>query len=222
MELYLDTADLTAVRRIARILPLAGVTTNPSIVAASGQPLSKLLPALRELLGSEAQLFAQVMANQAEQMVSEAQLLRQMDEKLVVKIPVTAEGLAAIKSLHTMGIPTLGTAVYSPMQGVLAALAGASYIAPYVNRIDAQGGDGIKSVIELQQLLALHAPKSQVLAASFKTPRQALDCLLAGTGAITLPVEVAEQMLNSPAVEAAICKFTRDWEASFGAPATLA
>lgn len=222
MELYLDTADLMAVRRLARILPLAGVTTNPSIVAASGRPLRELLPALRELLGSEAQLFAQVMANQAEQMVAEAQSLRQMDQTLVVKIPVTAEGLAAIKSLHTLGIPTLGTAVYSPMQGLLAALAGASYVAPYVNRIDAQGGDGIKSVIELQQLLELHAPACQVLAASFKNPRQALDCLLAGTGAITLPVEVAEQMLSSPAVDAALTKFTRDWEGRFGAPAHLA
>lgn len=93
--------------------------------------------------------------------------------------------------------PTLGTAVYSASQGLLAALAGAKYVAPYVNRVDAQGGDGIRMVQELQSLLEMHAPESKVLAASFKTPRQALDCLLAGCEAITLPLDVAQQMLGT-------------------------
>ena len=107
-------------------------------------------------------------------MVEEAKRLSNAVPGLVVKIPVTSEGLAAIKMLKKEGITTLGTAVYSASQGLLAALAGAKYIAPYVNRIDAQGGDGIRTVQELQTLLELHAPNSMVLAASFKTPRQAL------------------------------------------------
>ena len=135
---------------------------------------------------------------------------------LVVKIPVTSEGLAAIKMLKKEGITTLGTAVYSASQGLLAALAGAKYIAPYVNRIDAQGGDGIRTVQELQTLLELHAPNSMVLAASFKTPRQALDCLLAGCESITLPLDVAQQFITSPAVDAAIVKFEQDWQGAFG------
>ncbi len=97
--------------------------------------------------------------------------------------------------------------MYSAAQGLLAALAGAKYVAPYVNRVDAQGGDGIRTVQELQALLEMHAPESMVLAASFKTPRQALDCLLAGCESITLPLDVAQQMLNTPAVESAIEKF---------------
>ncbi|MFP1461765.1 transaldolase family protein [Escherichia coli] len=133
------------------------------------------------------------------------------------KIPVTSEGLAAIKMLKKEGITTLGTAVYSAAQGLLAALAGAKYVAPYVNRVDAQGGDGIRTVQELQALLEMHAPESMVLAASFKTPRQALDCLLAGgCESITLPLDVAQQMLNTPAVESAIEKFEHDWNAAFG------
>ncbi|MDU1085896.1 MAG: transaldolase family protein, partial [Leclercia adecarboxylata] len=92
----------------------------------------------------------------------------------------------------------------------------AKYIAPYVNRVDAQGGDGIRTVQELQSLLEMHAPESKVLAASFKTPRQALDCLLAGCEAITLPTDVAQQMLNTPAVESAIDKFEQDWNNAFG------
>ena len=221
MELYLDTADLTAITRLPRILPLAGVTTNPSIVAASGRPLRELITALRELLGPQARLFAQVLATDAELMVKEAEQLRALDSNLVVKIPVNHEGLAALNRLKQCGIPTLGTAVYSPLQGLLSALAGADYVAPYVNRIDAQGGDGIKAVIELQQLLELHAPHAKVLAASFKTPRQVLDCLLAGTEAITLPADIAEQMLGSPAVDSAIARFIGDWHSAYGSSALL-
>lgn len=216
MELYLDTSDVAAVRRLARIFPLAGVTTNPSIVAAGGRPLDALLPALREALGGQGRLFAQVLANDADEMVAEAKRLRGVVADIVVKVPVTAQGLAAIKMLKQEGIPTLGTAVYGAAQGLMAALAGADYVAPYVNRIDAQGGSGIRSVEELQQLLALHAPQAKVLAASFKTPRQALDCLLAGCQAITLPLDVAQQMIASPAVDAAVEKFAVEWEGAFG------
>jgi fructose-6-phosphate aldolase 1 len=216
MELYLDTSDVAAVKTLARIFPLAGVTTNPSIVAAGKKPLETLLPELQDALGGQGRLFAQVMANTAEGMVNDARKLRGIIPDIVVKVPVTAEGLAAIKMLKAEGIPTLGTAVYGAAQGLLAALAGAEYIAPYVNRIDAQGGNGIRSVEELQQLLELHAPESKVLAASFKTPRQALDCLLVGCQSITLPLDVAQQFIASPAVDAAIDKFEQDWLGVFG------
>lgn len=216
MELYLDTSDVAAVKKLARIFPLAGVTTNPSIVAAGKKPLETLLPELQDALGGQGRLFAQVMANTAEGMVSDARKLRGIIADLVVKVPVTAEGLAAIKMLKAEGIPTLGTAVYGAAQGMMAALAGAEYVAPYVNRIDAQGGSGIRSVEELQQLLELHAPESKVLAASFKTPRQALDCLLVGCQSITLPLDVAQQFIASPAVDAAIDKFEQDWQSAFG------
>lgn len=216
MELYLDTADVVAVKRLSRILPLQGVTTNPSIVAKEGKSLWEVLPALRDALGGTGKLFAQVMAADAEQMIAEALLLSQRVPGLVVKIPVTAEGLAAIKALRSMNIPTLGTAVYGSGQGLLSALAGAEYVAPYVNRLDAQGGDGIAMVRELQTLLSLHAPHSKVLAASFRTPRQAVDCLLAGCQSVTLPVDVAEQFLGTPAVQAAVQKFDADWQQAFG------
>lgn len=216
MELYLDTSDVAAVKRLARIFPLAGVTTNPSIVASGKKPVNILLPELYDALGGTGRLFAQVMAPRAEEMVQEARKLRAMVADLVVKVPVTAEGLAAIKLLKAEGIPTLGTAVYGAGQGLLAALAGAQYVAPYVNRLDAQGGDGIATVKDLQQLLTLHAPGAKVLAASFKTPRQALACLLAGCESITLPLDVAQQFIATPAVDAAVAKFEQDWHTAFG------
>lgn len=175
-----------------------------------------MLPRLQQVIGADGVLFAQTMSRDAQGMVNEAKRLNNAIPGIVVKIPVTSEGLAAIKMLKKEGITTLGTAVYSAAQGLLAALAGAKYVAPYVNRVDAQGGDGIRTVQELQSLLALHAPNSKVLAASFKTPRQALDCLLAGCEAITLPLDVAQQMLDTPAVQSAVEKFEQDWKNAFG------
>lgn len=216
MELYLDTSDVEAVKSLARIFPLAGVTTNPSIVAAGKKPLEVLLPELHDAMGGQGRLFAQVMASTAQGMVSDARKLRAIIPDIVVKVPVTAEGLAAIKLLKAEGIPTLGTAVYGAAQGLLSALAGADYVAPYVNRVDAQGGNGIQTVNDLQQLLKMHAPHAKVLAASFKTPRQALDCLLAGCESITLPLDVAQQLISYPAVDAAVAKFEHDWQGVFG------
>ena len=149
-------------------------------------------------MGEQGRLFAQVMATTAEGMVSDARKLREIIPDIVVKVPVTAEGLAAIKLLKEEGIPTLGTAVYGAAQGLLSALAGAEYVAPYVNRVDAQGGDGIQTVNDLQNLLKMHAPHAKVLAASFKTPRQ------------------AQQLISSPAVDAAVAKFEHDWQSAFG------
>lgn len=215
MELYLDTADAIAVKRLARIFPLAGVTTNPSIVAGSRKSVDVVLPELYDALGGKGRLFAQVMAPTADGMVEDAKKLRGIIHDLVIKVPVTAEGLAAIQLLKKEGIPTLGTAVYGAGQGLLSALAGADYVAPYVNRLDVQGGDGIQTVNDLQRLLTLHAPQAKILAASFKTSRQVLDCLLAGCQAITVPIDVAEQFISAPAVLAAVDKFEQDWQHAF-------
>ncbi|KJQ04915.1 fructose-6-phosphate aldolase, partial [Enterobacter hormaechei] len=146
MELYLDTANVAEVERLARIFPIAGVTTNPSIIAASRESIWDVLPRLQKAIGPEGMLFAQTMSRDAEEMVAEAKRLNNALPDIVVKIPVTAQGLIAIKALKKEGITTLGTAVYSAAQGLLAALAGAKYVAPYVNRVDAQGGDGIGMV----------------------------------------------------------------------------
>ena len=217
MELYLDTADIAAIKRLAPVLPINGVTTNPSLVAKSGKAIFALLDELQDVLGYDKLLFAQVLASDAKGMIKEAKQLREVVPSIVIKIPVNAQGLIAIKELTQQGITTLGTAVYGAGQGFLAALAGAKYIAPYVNRIDAQGGNSKDTVLELQKLLDLHCPESVVLAASFRTPRQALDCMLAGCKAITLPVDVAELFISDPAVEAAVAKFDQDWCSAFGA-----
>ena len=117
MELYLDTSDVVAVKTLSRIFPLAGVTTNPSIIAAGKKPLEVVLPQLHEAMGGQGRLFAQVMATTAEGMVNDARKLRSIIADIVVKVPVTAEGLAAIKMLKSEGIPTLGTAYMAQHKG---------------------------------------------------------------------------------------------------------
>ncbi len=216
MELYLDTADVKSVKRLAKILPIQGVTTNPSIVAKEKKPIFDVLNELQAAVGAKSQLFAQVIANNAKDMIKEAEKLRLYFPTIVIKVPVTSEGLIAIKELSAQEITTLGTAVYGAGQGFLSALAGAKYVAPYVNRIDAQGGSGIEVVAELQTLLEMHCPSSMILAASFRTPRQVLDCLLAGCKSITIPTDIAELFIADPAVDAAIKKFDNDWINAFG------
>lgn len=216
MELYLDTADLKVIEELWPILPLDGVTTNPNIVAKGGRPLEELLPAIRGITGPEATLFAQVLARDAAAMVDEALALRDLDPKLVVKIPALGEGFAAIKALRARGVSTLGTAVFAPMQGLLAALAGAAYIAPYVNSVDSSGGDGVQLVRDLQGLFDLHRPSCWILAASFRTPQQVLGCLLAGAKAVTLSPETARLLMSSAQAEAVIDRFEGEWRTAFG------
>ena len=216
IELYLDTADVAQVARYNACLPLKGVTTNPSILAKSGIGLNQLLPALAAVLGANARFHVQVVSQTVEAMVEEAKHINQLPYDVVVKVPATETGLAAIKQMKAEGIHVLATAVYSAHQGFLAALCGADYLAPYVNRIDAMGTDGVGVVEDLQLLLDRHGLESKILAASFKSTRQAVEVMKLGIAAITLPVDIAAQMFAHPAVQGAVDQFNQDWQGVFG------
>lgn len=136
LELYLDTVDVIQVARFNECMPIRGVTTNPSILAAAGVGLQQALPALAEVLGDGARFHVQVVSHTVAQMLEEAEQIRALPYDLVVKVPVTETGLAAIRKMKAENIPGLATAVYSAHQGFLAALCGADYLAPYVNRCD--------------------------------------------------------------------------------------
>ncbi|MEX5487059.1 fructose-6-phosphate aldolase [Proteus mirabilis] len=216
MEIYLDTADIEEVRKLSQVLPIAGVTTNPSIIAQSAQPIETLLPELKAAMGGKGRIFAQVIARDIDTMIEEALRIGNIADNTVIKIPVTEAGLVAIKQLkQKKNMLVLGTAIYSVSQGLMAALAGADYIAPYVHRMDRQGSDGVRVVRELQTLISMHNLPTKILAASFKTPRQVVDCLLSGASAVTLPIELAYSIIRSPVVDDAINKFTDDWSLAF-------
>ncbi len=215
-ELYLDSADLEQIARFNDSLPLAGVTTNPSILANAGIGLNKFLSEASAILGANARFHVQVVSSGVDDMLAEARKLHDLPYDLVVKVPATEQGMAAMKRIKADNIPLLATAIYSVQQGFLAALCGADYLAPYVNRIDTLGVDGVGVVTDLQSLLERHGLASKILAASFKSTHQALAVIQCGIGAITLPIDVAAQMLAHPAVQPAVDRFGADWRAAFG------
>ncbi|MGR8934270.1 MAG: transaldolase family protein [Gammaproteobacteria bacterium] len=216
LELYLDSVNIEQIARLHACLPLRGVTTNPSILANAGIGLQRALPALAEVLGTDARFHVQVVSASVAAMVEEAQRIDALPYDTVVKVPATEWGLAAIKQMKAAGIKVLATAIYSAQQGFLAALCGADYLAPYVNRIDSIGADGVAVVADLQVLLERHGLECKVLPASFKNTRQVLDVLKLGVGAITLPVDMAAMMFAHPAVQPAVERFAHDWQSVFG------
>lgn len=216
LELYLDSVDVEQIARFNACLPIRGVTTNPSILAKAGIGLQRALPALSEVLGSDARFHVQVVSATVAEMLEEAQRIDALPYDTVVKVPATERGLAAIRRMKAINIKVLATAIYSAQQGFLAALCGADYLAPYVNRIDVMGADGVGVVADLQLLLDRHGLDCKILPASFKNTRQVLDVLKVGVAAITLPVDVAAMMLAHPAVQPAVEKFTQDWQGVFG------
>lgn len=216
MKIYVDTASLNEIKLLDKNLPLAGVTMNPSITAKSGIALSVLIPQIRAVLGKDRMIFAQVIASDCAGMVEEACRLSAMDNHIVIKIPVTSEGLRAIKELKLRNVRTLGTAIYTTTQGLLAALAGAEYVAPYFNRIEALSGNGLEIVSALVKVLAIHAPHCKVFGASYKNNQQFLDCLMAGCECVTLPADLAGKLLDNPSVDAAVAQFQHDWQTAYG------
>ncbi|WP_413730047.1 transaldolase family protein [Sodalis sp. RH22] len=216
MKIYVDTANLNEIKNLEASLPLAGVTMNPSIAAKSAVKMSVLIPQIRAILGPNKLIFAQVIASDRDGIIEEAKRLSRLDDAIVVKIPVTVEGIQAIKKMKEANIKTLGTAVYNATQGLLAALAGAEYVAPYFNRIEAISGNGIETVTSLVKLLEMHAPHCKVFGASFKNNRQFLECLLAGCECVTLPADLAGKLLDNALVEAAVLQFQNDWKNAYG------
>jgi len=216
-ELYLDTANAQEVARLQEMMPVYGVTTNPSILASEGKGINEVLPALKNSLGEQARFHVQVVSTHLQGMIDEAIQLNALPYDIVVKIPTTPVGLSAIKALKVRDkeMLILATAIYSAQQGFLAALCGADYLAPYVNRIDVLGANGVNTVTDLQVLIQQHQLSCKLLPASFKNTRQVMDILRLGVHSITLPIDIAEQMMIHPAVQPAVEVFSKEWSDVF-------
>ena len=172
MKFIIDDANVEAIKNLYEYFPVEGVTTNPSILAKSKRPPYEVLGEIREFIGKDADLHVQVVSKCAEDMVTEAEeMLKRLGENTYIKVPTTREGLKAMKLLSSKGVKITATAIYTPMQAFLAAKAGASYAAPYVNRIDNLGADGIETVKKIHDIFQNNGLKTEVLAASFKNSR---------------------------------------------------
>lgn len=193
MEIWLDTIDLPAIQAAKECGLLFGITTNPSIVSQSPQPLEDLL---LDLLNCQmGPVAVQVTADNPFEMREQAKALFAFSSRLIIKIPATPEGLRAIASLKSQRIPTMATAIFEPLQGLLAAQAGASYLAPYVSHI---GENAISTLETLQHLLKTHQLPAKILAAALKTPTQVLDCLRLGIPALTIKETLFHSCLIPP------------------------
>lgn len=213
MKLIIDDANLAAIKKLYEYYPVEGVTTNPSILAKTGGEPFEVLKAIREFIGKDAELHVQVLARDAEGMIEDAHRITEvLGGNTYVKVPSVPEGFKAMKALHAEGIGITATAVYTPMQAYLAAKCGADYAAPYVNRIDNMGFDGVEVAKTIQDIFDSNGLECKVLAASFKNSQQVLELCAYGIGAATLAPDIIEGLVKNPAIDAAVEAFISDFE----------
>ncbi len=223
MRLIIDDANIEAVKRVWDLYPCDGVTTNPSILAKSGRNPYEVLQELREVVGKDGELHVQVISKTAEDMLKEAKVITEkLGANTFVKIPATPEGLKAMKAVSALGINVTATAIYTPMQAFLAAKAGAKYTAPYINRIDNMGYNGVQVAMDIQDIFENNGLETEVLAASFKNSQQVLELTKYGVGACTIATDVIEGLIKNAAIDSAINAFVDDFEGLVGEGKTMA
>ncbi len=207
-----DTANVDELRELFKYLPIEGVTTNPTIVKNAGKPLSQIIPEIKEVIGDK-MLHLQVISEKAEDMLTEAKFYRNhfdLKDNYYVKIPVTKEGFKAIKMVKDAGMKVTATAIFTQQQALMAANAGADYVAPYVNRLDNIVSHGIDVVSDIVKTLRLNNSKCEVLAASFKNLDQVFRVSMVGSQAMTASYDVLMSIVNHPMTDKSVEDFTLD------------
>ena len=218
MEFIIDTVNLEEIKEAVEYLPIVGVTSNPSIVKKTNpQNFFKHMKEIRKIIGQERSLHIQVISKDYDTIIKEAhRILKEVDDKVYIKVPVSYEGIKAIKLLKEEGINVTATAVYDLMQAYMALEAKADYIAPYVNRIGNLGADPFELINELSNRIIMDGYESKIVAASFKGVQQVKDALNNGAQAVTVPVEVLKQIFANPNIEKAVNDFNQDWHSMYG------
>lgn len=217
MIYILDTADIEAIKHCNEFYPLAGVTTNPSIISKENTEFWKLVKEIRSIIGEEKMLHVQTVQTKADKIVEEAKLMKkELGGELFVKIPIGEEGLKATMELKKLGIGVTMTAIFTPAQALIAAKAGASFVAPYVNRLDNIIGDGTEVVAQIVELFDNYNLDCKVLAASFKNAEQVHKCALYGCHSVTVSADIMKTLISHPMTDAAIDGFEKDWKRVYG------
>lgn len=210
MKIFIDTANVSEIREANEWGVVCGVTTNPSLIAREGRDFKEVVTEITSIV--DGPISAEVISLEADGMVSEALELSKIHPNIVIKIPMTKEGLRAVKQLSAKGIKTNVTLIFSPAQALLAAKAGASYVSPFVGRLNDIASCGNNLISEIAEMFDLHAIDTEIIAASIRSPQDAVDAALAGAHIATIPYKVLEQMLHHPLTDAGIERFLKDWE----------
>lgn len=218
MEFIVDTVNLEEIKDAVEHMPIVGVTSNPSIVKQTNpENFFEHMRKIREIIGMERSLHVQVISKNSDEMVAEAhRILKEIDDQVYIKVPVSYEGIKAIKALKAEGVKVTATAVYDLMQAYMALAAEADYIAPYVNRIGNLGADPMDLISNLSDRIAVDGYNTKIVAASFKGVQQVRDSFNYGAHAITAPVSVLKQIFANPNIEKAVDDFNKDWYAMYG------
>lgn len=212
MKIFLDTAVLDEIRTAAAWGILDGVTTNPTLATKAGRAFQENILAISEIIGERATVSAETVSLEADAMVREAKLVTSWAPNVIAKIPCTPEGIKAVWQCTKAGIPTNVTLVFNATQGLLAMKAGATYVSPFVGRLDDAGQYGMKVVEQLAQIKRNYSFTTEVLAASIRHPLHIIEAALAGADIATMPFTVLMQIVKHPLTDAGLERFLKDWQ----------
>ncbi len=210
MRIFIDTANVEEIKAANDLGIIAGVTTNPSLIAREGRNFREVVEEIAAIV--DGPVSAEVVSTTAAEMVAEGVELAAIHPNIVIKIPMIAEGLKAVKELSARGIKTNVTLVFSANQALLAALAGATYVSPFVGRLDDISHDGLQVVADIVPIFAQYGFKTQIIAASIRHPLHVLEAARLGADIATVPYKVLMQMLKHPLTDTGLARFLADWE----------
>ncbi len=210
MKLFIDTANIEEIKKANDLGVICGVTTNPSLIAKEGRVFEEVVKEITSIV--DGPISAEVISLESEKMVEEALELVKIHPNIVIKLPMCLEGLKAVKVLSAKGIKTNVTLIFSAAQALLAARAGATYVSPFVGRLDDIGQEGINLISEVAEIFATHGIETEIISASIRNPIHVTSSALAGAHIATVPYKVIEQMTKHPLTDAGIAKFLKDWE----------
>ncbi len=210
MKLFIDTANVDEIKEIAKWGVVDGVTTNPSLIAKEKRDFKEVVTEITGIV--DGPISAEVVSLKHDEMVLEAKELAKIHKNIIIKVPMTEEGLIAVKELHAMGIRTNVTLVFTSTQALLAAKAGASYVSPFLGRLDDISTDGLNLIEEIMDIFGNYDYDTEVIAASIRHPMHVVECARLGCDIATIPYKVFKQMLHHPLTDSGIEKFLKDWE----------
>lgn len=210
MKFFIDTADVSEIRAAHDLGLVDGVTTNPSLIAKSGRDFKEVITEITGIVNGP--ISAEVIALDSEGMLREGKDLAAIHKNIVVKVPMTTEGLKATKAFAAAGIRTNVTLVFSPLQALLAAKAGASYVSPFVGRLDDVGHDGMEGVDQIRTIFENYGFDTEIIVASVRSPLHVLNAGLIGADICTIPFAVMKQLAQHPLTDVGIEKFLTDWK----------
>ena len=216
MKFFIDTANVEEIREANAMGIICGVTTNPSLIAREGRDFYQVIQEIASIVDGPISGEVKASTVDAEGMVKEGREIAAIHPNMAVKIPMTAEGLKAVKILEAEGVKTNVTLVFSAGQALLAARAGASYVSPFLGRLDDISTPGIDLIEAIADIFAIHNIWTQIIAASIRNPIHVIDCARAGANIATVPYKVLMQMIRHPLTDQGIEKFQKDYQAAFG------